>query len=660
MYTLAIVTDDRYYPMPGCDAASVIDVQEPAVVHRGEHFWCSPGRLTGSGNGSLFVAQPSNSVGREDIPLGHPPAQLYVLRRSGQEPGAWKASSLEPLLEAKEKLTARTGIALTPAGDRLLFTVDWADPTAPSRRRYGVLRYRMSDIVDGRLVGREGLFEVEGVPYEILMTRSGKRAHIVTGRPNRVHTIDVATMRELQPAVVIDSDPFSRKLGNVADLHADLSPDERYLVLNDLRRRVSQGAGILVVDLVNRQVTPATGVRESTRDLVYGVSFNSSWQNHGMLAVHRVSRVELYAFDPPAELTFLSGARIPPARMADNVINGAIAWSTDGARLIAASDRRTGFAILQVGAGGQTLELVGAAGPCSSESGLNQCANDIVTYNHWIEPPTPTPTATDTPTATATPTVTPSATPTNTPAPSATATSTATPTSTPTVTPSPTALPSSTPPPAPIYLPLALRERCDPKHERADIVLVMDTSSSMSGRKLTDAKSAALAFTELLDLADDAGEEHDRDGDQVSVVRFDSEAELVLGLTGDRRAARAAIQGLRVRRGTHIDKGLRLALAELRSERRRAGNTAVAVLLTDGMHNGVPDAELAAADELRAAGVRLYTIGLGEDADHQRLKVMAGDSARYYYAPDSGQLLRIYGEIARDIQCPPERFWGGR
>jgi hypothetical protein len=39
---------------------------------------------------------------------------------------------------------------------------------------------------------------------------------------------------------------------------------------------------------------------------------------------------------------------------------------------------------------------------------------------------------------------------------------------------------------------------------------------------------------------------------------------------------------------------------------------------------------------------------------------MAGDPARYYHAPDSADLARIYGEIARDIQCPAEDFWAGR
>jgi Ca-activated chloride channel family protein len=145
--------------------------------------------------------------------------------------------------------------------------------------------------------------------------------------------------------------------------------------------------------------------------------------------------------------------------------------------------------------------------------------------------------------------------------------------------------------------------------------------------------------------------------DQVAIVRFDSAAEVVQQLSSDRESVAAAISGLQVRQGTHIDKGLRAALRELQSDRRNPANTAVAVLLTDGIHNGEPGAELAAAQDVREAGIRLYTIGLGADVDETALETMAGDSRRYYFAPDSSELASIYGEIAHDIACPAEQFW---
>ena len=84
------------------------------------------------------------------------------------------------------------------------------------------------------------------------------------------------------------------------------------------------------------------------------------------------------------------------------------------------------------------------------------------------------------------------------------------------------------------------------------------------------------------------------------------------------------------------------------------------ILLTDGVQTGTPGEELRAAAEVQDAGVRVYTIGLGADVDEATLRTIAGADERYYFAPDSGDLARIYGEIARDLMCPGVDLWGGR
>ena len=82
------------------------------------------------------------------------------------------------------------------------------------------------------------------------------------------------------------------------------------------------------------------------------------------------------------------------------------------------------------------------------------------------------------------------------------------------------------------------------------------------------------------------------------------------------------------------------------------------MLLTDGVQTGTPGAELAAAERVRAAGVRLYTVGLGADADGPTLVAMAGESGRYYHAPGAAELEGVYRAIARDVACPAEGLWG--
>lgn len=235
---------------------------------------------------------------------------------------------------------------------------------------------------------------------------------------------------------------------------------------------------------------------------------------------------------------------------------------------------------------------------------------------------------------------------------------TATPTPSASVTPMPTKSSVSSPTPTPTrvpqpaYLPLALNEHCDQTLVRADIALAIDTSSSMTGEKLADAKDGAISFVRLMDLAPGR--------DQVAVVRFDADAELLAELSGDRAAVERSIRGLETRRGTRIDLGLQEALAELESHRRIAGNTPVIVLLTDGIQTGGSGAELETAREARDAGVRLYTIGLGDDAHEPMLIEMASNRSCYYFAPNSSHLRKIYGEVARDIECPAEQFWGKR
>ncbi|MFN2251716.1 MAG: VWA domain-containing protein, partial [Anaerolineae bacterium] len=101
-------------------------------------------------------------------------------------------------------------------------------------------------------------------------------------------------------------------------------------------------------------------------------------------------------------------------------------------------------------------------------------------------------------------------------------------------------------------------------------------------------------------------------------------------------------------------------LVELQSPRHLERNARVLILLTDGVQTGTPGEELRAAAEARAADVLVYTIGLGTDVDETALRQIAGAADRYYFAPDSSDLARIYGEIARDLMCPGVDLWSGR
>jgi Mg-chelatase subunit ChlD len=195
--------------------------------------------------------------------------------------------------------------------------------------------------------------------------------------------------------------------------------------------------------------------------------------------------------------------------------------------------------------------------------------------------------------------------------------------------------------PRTLYLPFAAKAFCKPTQIHADTVLVIDASSSMEGAKLESAKLAAEAFVNQLQLPED----------HAAVIPFSSTPRLAVGLTGDIGELRRAIQAIEWQPGTVVDTALDAATAELTGPRARERATHVVVLLTDGRNNGGPEPVLAAAARARAAGVIIFTVSLGDDADRELMTQVAGDPGRSFVALAPEDLERIYEEIAGVIPC---------
>lgn len=257
----------------------------------------------------------------------------------------------------------------------------------------------------------------------------------------------------------------------------------------------------------------------------------------------------------------------------------------------------------------------------------------------------PTPVASETPSETPTPTITPTPIATATPPPSATPTATAT------RTPTPTRTATRTPrPPEAIFLPYAVLDRCKPGQRLADIVLVVDTSTSMAAAtsaggltKIAAARQAALSFIGLMDLR----------YDHVALVTFDDAASLRVGLTGNGAVLRSALNDLPMAPGTRIDAGLDAARSELRGPSRRSAARPVIVLMTDGQPTrSTVGRVVAAADAAKRAGATLFTIGLGPDVDPALLKLVATSDRHFYQAPGAEDLARVYRTVAGVIPCP--------
>lgn len=221
---------------------------------------------------------------------------------------------------------------------------------------------------------------------------------------------------------------------------------------------------------------------------------------------------------------------------------------------------------------------------------------------------------------------------------------------TPSVTPTPTDTPSPTPTPTihSIYLPVARKDLCQSRRSPVDVVLIIDTSTSMreetsGGRsKLDAAQGGARALIDALDL----------EQDRAAVVSFDDDARIGARLTSERSALIHALAGLEHAAGTRIDRGLEVAVLALDDARSGPDVVSAVVLLTDGRPTGTTDeAVVAAADGIRALSAVIFAVGLGEDVDAPLLERTAGAPSRVILAPDGEDLARIYLDIARDLPC---------
>lgn len=171
---------------------------------------------------------------------------------------------------------------------------------------------------------------------------------------------------------------------------------------------------------------------------------------------------------------------------------------------------------------------------------------------------------------------------------------------------------------------LVAREGERPRRPRMDVRLVVDCSGSMEGEKFRSAVAAAHALVDRLAPTDTFG-----------LVSYSDVAsiELAAGRVGDRAAAHAAIDRLRLGGGTNVGAALD-AVASNPPVRRRATDVLLVMLLSDGMANvGITDAETLASQSramFESAGILTTTIGVGTDFDETTMLAIAREGSGSY------------------------------
>ena len=170
------------------------------------------------------------------------------------------------------------------------------------------------------------------------------------------------------------------------------------------------------------------------------------------------------------------------------------------------------------------------------------------------------------------------------------------------------------------------------------LALVVDTSGSMSGRPLADAKAAVSAMIASLGP-----------NDQVAVLSFNSAVRVVQPLTTDKAVALATVGSLAAGGNTAIYDGAiggADALSAADPKMRRA-----IVLLTDGIDNSSQTGRHETVARLASGGYPIYSIGLGQDIDRSTLGALANavPGGAEFLAPSSKDLAAIYAGLADQI-----------
>lgn len=171
--------------------------------------------------------------------------------------------------------------------------------------------------------------------------------------------------------------------------------------------------------------------------------------------------------------------------------------------------------------------------------------------------------------------------------------------------------------------------------------IVIDRSGSMKGERIANAMNAAALAVERM-----------RDGDMVSVVSFDTKADVVVPPTvigpDTRRSVEARIRGIRLGGDTCISCGLEEAMHELMSVPQSNDRVSRMLLLSDGATNsGIRDVPglRALAARLRDRGCSISTIGVDVDFDEKVLGAIANEaSGRHYFVRNASGLPAIFSQ----------------
>lgn len=193
-----------------------------------------------------------------------------------------------------------------------------------------------------------------------------------------------------------------------------------------------------------------------------------------------------------------------------------------------------------------------------------------------------------------------------------------------------------------------------------DVVLAIDASGSMNSlgdnppQPLTDVKTAAKNFINLFS-----------DNDQVGIVSFANQGQIVQPLTTLESERIGGINAVSITAEaevgfTNLADALLISENLLNNGSLNVGRAII--VLTDGLPTAPDDdpnpltSSINQASLLRSAGVKLFTIGLGDRVDTGFLRQLSGgDDGAIFQTSNASELSVIYSQIATAV-CEREPY----
>lgn len=179
--------------------------------------------------------------------------------------------------------------------------------------------------------------------------------------------------------------------------------------------------------------------------------------------------------------------------------------------------------------------------------------------------------------------------------------------------------------------------------DERDIVLTLDTSSSMSGQPLEETKEASIKFVDIA-LAESAN---------VGIVTYEGSAEKQSDFTRAKQTLNDVIDELNSNGNTNMEDGLKTAYEIL--EKGHAKKKII-VLMSDGEPNAgkIGEELISYANKIKDNGVIIYTLGFfenmsGSKTNAQILMERIASEGCHYEVANAEDLIFFFDDIADQI-----------